>query len=121
VQWQRKRRRSNPVVPPAGTKRSAWVRSFQLQIYREITNSKKTVRPESIAKAVKKVFESNNAALAENKREHQDLSDRLQQLNYERMEFSIVLSTSASRTIGWMTRPSCSPSNWEDYQTRWSL
>ena len=85
MQWQRKKRRANPVVPPAGTKRSAWVRSFQLQIYREITKSKKTVRPESIARAVKKLFESNNAALAANEREHQDLSDRLQQLNYERM------------------------------------
>lgn len=85
MQWQRKQRSANPVVPRAGAKRSAWVRSFELQIYGEITNSQKTVRPESIARAVKKIFESNNADLVANEREHRDLSDRLQQLNYERI------------------------------------
>jgi len=71
--YEWKQKSANPVVPRAGAKRSARVRSFQLQIYRENTNSKKTVRPESIARAVKKVFESNNADLVANEREHRDL------------------------------------------------
>jgi len=57
---------------------------FNRKFIRETFNTKHTVRPESIARAVKRLFERDCAALAAIEGEAQDLFDRGQQLNYER-------------------------------------
>ena len=84
MQWQRNKRSTEPVVPRAGPRRIEALRSFQTQIYRETFNSKRKVHPESMARALKRLFQRDCDALSNLEVEAEDLFDRLQQLNYER-------------------------------------